>query len=124
MELSTIYLLVSILLGATGQVIVKHGLNTLGSISLSLSWTALRESFLRIGTNPYVLAGWLIYAGAAVLWLLALSRMDLSYAYPFVSLSYILMLFASWMFLDEAITPMRLLGTAIVCLGVLVVART
>jgi drug/metabolite transporter (DMT)-like permease len=57
-------------------------------------------------------------------WLTALSRVDLSYAYPFASLSYIIMLTASWLLFNENITPMRLMGSLVVGLGVFLISRS
>jgi drug/metabolite transporter (DMT)-like permease len=78
----------------------------------------------RIGTNPYVIIGLVIYVCGTVFWLAALSRVDLSYAYPFASLSYIVMLVASWQLFNEDITPIRLLGTIVVGLGVFLISQS
>ncbi len=59
-----------------------------------------------------------VYALGTLFWLLALSREELSFAYPFASLSYILMLIASWQLFRENISGMRLLGTFVICVGV------
>ena len=74
--------------------------------------------------HPYVVIGLAIYVCGTVFWLAALSRVDLSYAYPFASLSYVIMLAASWWLFNENITPTRLLGTLIVALGVFVISRS
>jgi drug/metabolite transporter (DMT)-like permease len=71
-----------------------------------------------------VVIGLIIYVCGTVFWLAALSRVDLSYAYPFASLSYVIMLAASWFLFHENITPIRLAGTLIVALGVLVISRS
>ena len=60
----------------------------------------------------------------AVFWLVALSRVDLSYAYPFASLSYVVMLTASWLLFNENITSLRLLGTVVIGLGVFLISRS
>ena len=62
--------------------------------------------------------------GGTVFWLTALSRVDLSYAYPFASLSYVVMLTASWLLFHEDISAVRLLGTLIVGLGVFIISRS
>jgi drug/metabolite transporter (DMT)-like permease len=71
-----------------------------------------------------VVFGLLLYVTGTVFWLSALSRVDLSYAYPFASLSYVIMLAASWLLFHENITVVRLLGTLIVALGVFVISRS
>jgi drug/metabolite transporter (DMT)-like permease len=121
-SLAIIYILVSVLLGAIGQILLKRGMSSMGPVTLELS--RLHTVLLRMATNPYVVIGLLIYVGGTVFWLSALSRVDLSYAYPFASMSYIVMLAASWILFRENITPIRLLGTVIVGLGVFLISRS
>ena len=80
------YILISVLAGATGQILLKKGMSSMGP--LTLSFEQLFNILWRIGTNPYVVIGLVIYVTGTVFWLAALSRVDLSYAYPFASLSY------------------------------------
>jgi drug/metabolite transporter (DMT)-like permease len=116
------YLLVSVLSGAIGQVLLKKGMGSMGPLTLSLD--QLDSILWRIATNPYVITGLAIYVSGMVFWLTALSRVDLSYAYPFASLSYILMLAASWLLFHENVTSLRLLGTLLICLGVFLISRS
>jgi drug/metabolite transporter (DMT)-like permease len=116
------YILVSVVLSATGQILLKKGMNETGAITLSSN--QIVSILWRIATNPYVIVGLMIYVCGTVFWLAALSRVDLSYAYPFASLSYVVMLTASWLLFHENITPLRLLGTLIVALGVIVISRS
>ena len=123
MNLAVLYILISVLVGAVGQVLLKKGMDGIGQLTLSLPWRQLGATLWRIGTNPYVFTGFVVYLCANVFWLVALSRVDLSYAYPFASLSYVVMLIASWLFFKENITPVRLLGTLVICLGVFIIYR-
>ena len=116
------YILVSVLAGAIGQVLLKKGMSSMGPLTLSVS--KLLSVLWRIATNPYVIVGLFIYVGGTVFWLTALSRVDLSYAYPFASLSYVVMLTASWLLFHEDISAVRLLGTLIVGLGVFIISRS
>ncbi len=75
------------------------------------------------GCYPYVFIGLVFYFGATIFWLAALSRVDLSYAYPFASSSYVIMLVAGWLMFDEKITLGRLLGTVVIGVGVLLIYR-
>jgi drug/metabolite transporter (DMT)-like permease len=117
-----VYILISVLAGAIGQVLLKKGMGSMGPLTLTLN--QLGSVLWRIGTNPYVIIGLAIYVSGTVFWLTALSRVDLSYAYPFASLSYVLMLVASWLLFKENITPLRLLGSLIVCVGVFLISRS
>jgi drug/metabolite transporter (DMT)-like permease len=58
-----------------------------------------------------------------IFWLAALSRVELSYAYPFASLTYVIMLVASWQMFDEKISLSRVLGTLVIGIGVLLIYR-
>lgn len=122
MELAIIYILISVLGGAVGQLLLKRGMNTMGPLTLSAS--NLFEVLLKMGTNPFVIVGLMVYVGSTVFWLTALSRVDLSYAYPFASLSYIVMLIASWQIFNENLSPLRLLGTFVIAMGVFLVSRS
>ena len=122
MKLAIFYILVSVLAGAFGQVLLKKGMGSMGPLTLSLN--QLGSVLWRIGTNPYVIVGLAIYVSGTVFWLVALSRVELSYAYPFASLSYVIMLVASWLLFHENISLVRLLGTLIVGVGVFLISRS
>ncbi len=122
MTIAIVYILVSVVAGAVGQIMLKKGMTTMGP--LTLSFDQLFNILWRIGTNPYVVIGLAIYVTGTVFWLAALSRVDLSYAYPFASLSYGVMLLAAWQLFKEDITPFRLVGTLVVCLGVFLISRS
>ncbi len=122
MTLAIFYILVSVVAGAVGRVLLKKGMGSMGPLTLSID--QLGNILWRIGTNPYVVIGLAIYVAGTVFWLTALSRVDLSYAYPFASLSYVVMLIASWQLFNEDITVLRLLGTLVVCAGVFIISRS
>jgi drug/metabolite transporter (DMT)-like permease len=122
MNLAIVYILISVLAGAIGQILLKKGMGSMGPLTLTTS--QLGATLWRIGTNPFVIIGLIIYVGGTVFWLTALSRVDLSYAYPFASLSYVVMLAASWLLFGENITSLRLLGTLVICVGVFLISRS
>ena len=122
MTVAISYILISVLSGAVGQLLLKKGMTTMGPLTLTMN--QLFSILWRIGTNPYVVLGLAIYVGGVGFWLAALSRVDLSYAYPFASLSFVVMLVAAWQLFDENITPMRVLGTLVVVLGVFLISRS
>lgn len=117
----TAALVISMLFGVVGQLFIKRGLNNLGALDFA---AGLVGSYLRVFLSPLVILGLGIYVLGVFFWLYALSKVDLSYAYPFVSLSYVLVILASWMFLGEHITPLRGAGVAAICVGVLLIARS
>jgi drug/metabolite transporter (DMT)-like permease len=122
MTIAIVYILISVLLGAVGQILLKKGMSSMGPLTLSLG--QLGSILWRMATNPFVVLGLGLYVCGTLFWLTALSRVDLSYAYPFASLSYIVMLTASWLLFNENITPMRVVGSMVVGLGVLLISRS
>jgi multidrug transporter EmrE-like cation transporter len=122
MTLAISYILISVLAGGIGQILLKHGMNRMGAVTLSVG--DVGGILLRLATNPYVVGGLTLYACGTVFWLAALSRVDLSYAYPFASLSYVVMLVAAWQLFDEGISVLRIVGTVIIATGVLIVSRS
>lgn len=122
MNIAIVYILISVLGGAIGQILLKTGMSQMGPLTLSVN--QLFHILWRMTTNPYVVVGLGVYVMGTVFWLSALSRVDLSYAYPFASLSYIVMLVASILIFKENITLLRLVGTLVVGLGVLLISRS
>lgn len=122
MTIAIAYILIGVLAGAGGQILLKKGMSTMGPLTLTLNQIFI--ILWRVGTNPYVVIGLGIYVVSTLFWLMALSRVDLSYAYPFTSLGYVVMLTAAWLIFHEGITPLRLLGSLVVCLGVFLISRS
>lgn len=73
--------------------------------------------------NPWVLSGIFATFLAGVSWMLAMTRFEISYAYPFVSLNYILVLAAGFFFFNEALSVNKLVGSALVIVGIIVIAK-
>jgi drug/metabolite transporter (DMT)-like permease len=121
MKIAVIYILISVLTSTVGQLMLKQGMAGMGEVTLSIN--QLPSIIWKMGTNLYVFFGLAIYLAGTVFWLAALSRVDLSYAYPFASLSYVIMLAASWLLFDEKITLSRLIGTFVIGIGVLLIYR-
>lgn len=122
MKIAIVYILISVLLSAVGQILLKKGMNDLGPMTINMK--QIFSTLWRMGTNPYVFIGLFVYVIGVVFWLAALSMVDLSYAYPFASLSYIVMLVAAWLLFGEQISLLRLIGTLVVCLGVILIAKS
>ena len=122
MNTAVVYILISVVGGAIGQVMLKKGMSTMGPLTLSAQ--TLIRSIWQMVTNPWVFFGLLIYGLGTVFWLAALSRVDLSYAYPFASLSYVVMLIFSYFIFHESISLLRIAGTVVIIIGVLLISRS
>lgn len=77
-----------------------------------------------IVTSPWVIGGLAIYGTGVIFWMLALSNYELSYVYPFASLSYIGIIIGSYFIFKERITTLRVLGIAIIIAGVLITSQS
>ncbi|HKO87365.1 MAG TPA: SMR family transporter, partial [Burkholderiales bacterium] len=72
----------------------------------------------------HILGGLVCYAISVVVWIMALSRVEVSIAYPMLSIGYVVNAVAAYYLFGESVTPMRLLGIGIIIVGVYVVARS
>ena len=104
-------ILVGVLLNAAAQLLLKAGTNAL-------------PLGLRLAIEPHILAGLACYVVSVVVWIVALSRVPVSIAYPMLSIGYVVNAIAAWYLLGEAVTPARLVGIGIIVLGVFIVARS
>ena len=115
------FISMSMILGAVGQIFIKKGLNYLGGLDFS---AGLVVTYLKIFLSPFVIIGISIYFIGVFFWLYGLSKVELSFAFPFVSLSYVLVFLLSWFFLGENIPLLRWVGLLTICIGVLLVGRS
>jgi multidrug transporter EmrE-like cation transporter len=109
---------VSVLLTSAGQLTLKYGVERgrLGALRLSEMWGAVGQ--------PFIVLGVVLYALSAVLWVYAIARVPLSYAYPLVAGSYVVVALASRVLFQESLPPLRLVGLAAIVFGVVAVARS
>ena len=115
-----ILLFFNVLLTVIGQILFKQGMNMVGRInSVRDALGKLPEAFL----NPYVLSGITIYGFTTLVWLVILSRVKLSIAYPMLSSGYVLSILFSWLLFKESIPKVRIIGALIICIGVYLVAQ-
>jgi multidrug transporter EmrE-like cation transporter len=115
-------LMTGVLLNAGAQLLLKAGTNSVGVFEFS------RDNILPIGwklaTEPHIVGGLGCYVISVVVWIMALSRVEVSVAYPLLSVGYVVNAIAAWYLFGEAVTPMRLTGIAIIIVGVWLVARS
>jgi drug/metabolite transporter (DMT)-like permease len=116
-------ILLSVTLAAVAQVTLKSGVNrvtddTGGTLRID------GDSMRALAGSPIVWLGLVLFGLSAIVWLVVLSRASLSFAYPFASLSYVLILVMGRFVLDERITSLRLAGVALIVAGVVLVGQT
>ena len=111
----------SVLLVDTGQLILKKGLNDVGALDFSLGLVA---PFIAMFTNPFVLLAVTFMVLSSFTWLLALSKANLSFAFPLLSIGYVVVSILSWHFFGDNLSGLRLLGLGIIVGGVFFMSRT
>ncbi len=116
------FLLAGVLLNAGAQLLLKAGVMPLGSLSVEMS--TIVSTLGRVLTQWPILAGLACYVISVGVWLVALSRVEVSMAYPMLSLGYVVNAVAAYWLFGEALGPMRCAGIAIILAGVYVVARS
>lgn len=111
-----------VLLNAIAQLLLKAGTNAVGNFAFSIPNIA--PVGWKLATEPHIIGGIGCYVVSVVVWILALSRVEVSIAYPMLSIGYVVNAIAAWYLFGEAVTPTRLVGIAIIILGVFIVARS
>lgn len=111
-----------VLLNASAQLALKQGMRQIGYFDFGLQ--NFGRIFFAVAASPYILAGLLCYVVSVTVWLLVLSRVEVSYAYPLLSIGYIVTAFAGLLFFNEGIGATRWAGIAVICVGVWLITRT
>lgn len=110
---------ISVLLASAGQVFFKKGMNILGTQNIPCSLTGILGMLIHVVFSPMVFVGLLLYISSTLVWLLALSRTSLNFAYPFTALTFILVMLSSSLIFSEALPINRIIGVAVICFGVI-----
>ena len=119
---SFILILAGVLLNAVAQLLLKAGTNRIGEFAFA------HENIIPIGMkiagNPFIIGGLGCYVVSVVVWIMALSRVEVSIAYPMLSIGYVVNAVAAWYLFGEVVTAQRLIGIATIVVGVFIVARS
>ncbi|HEY4367741.1 MAG TPA: SMR family transporter [Steroidobacteraceae bacterium] len=116
------YLLSGVLLNAIAQLALKAATQRLGVLIPEPG--ALLAMGMRIMAQPAVWAGLTCYALSVMSWIVALSRTDVSVAYPFLSIGYVIATLAAWQFFGEVLSTQRVAAIALICVGVVLLSRS
>lgn len=107
---------ISVCANVVGQMFMKQGMSGEGPISLAV----YLDRFLSF----WVISGFFLYAFSAFIWLKVLTKVELSFAYPILSTSFVLIVFLSWLIFHEDVELLRAAGVGFICAGVILVARS
>ncbi|HLF69687.1 MAG TPA: EamA family transporter [Actinomycetota bacterium] len=115
--------LLSVLLATGGQLLLKSGMTQVGYIGKEKLGSPVKL-VLHVLTTPQVLLGLLLFVFSAAVWLVVLSRVPLSFAYPFVGITYVLTTLFARFVLHEHVPSLRWVGLALIVSGILIIGRT
>jgi multidrug transporter EmrE-like cation transporter len=116
------FIVVGVLLNAIAQLLLKAGARNVGEIHLTLK--TLFAVALKVATQLPIIGGLTCYVLSVVLWIVALSRVDVSVAYPMLSLGYVVAAVGAWYFFGEALSVQRVLSIGVILVGVALLARS
>lgn len=116
-----IYIGMTIVFTVYGQLILKHQVNSLTRMPSGVELIPFYFKF--IVTRPLVLSGFLSAILASISWLGAISKFDLSTAYPFMALNFVIVLSLSRLFFGENLDLYKIIGSILICLGLVVASK-
>jgi drug/metabolite transporter (DMT)-like permease len=120
--LTLVLILATVTASACAQLALKLGMSsTAVAAAIPQGGKAL---IVAVVASPLVWVGLVIYGSSVAVWLWILSKVDLSLAYPFVGISFIVVMVFGIFLLNETVSPLRLIGTLLIALGCVLVARS
>ncbi|PPR29688.1 MAG: 4-amino-4-deoxy-L-arabinose-phosphoundecaprenol flippase subunit ArnE [Alphaproteobacteria bacterium MarineAlpha9_Bin2] len=114
-----ILIISSVFLNAIAQIFLKTGMTSLSPINFNGSILKTTQSII---LNPYNLLGFISYGLSIIIWLWVLYKVDVSFAYPFQALGYILVTFLAWMLFNEEINMLKIIALTFISLGLIILA--
>jgi len=115
-------LMTGVLLNAAAQLLLKAGTNAVGAFEFTSE--NIVPVGLKLALEPHILGGMLCYAVSLVVWILGLSRVPVSIAYPMLSIGYVLNAVIAWHLFGESLSAQKLVGIGFIILGVVLVTRS
>jgi multidrug transporter EmrE-like cation transporter len=114
-------ILVSISLNAGAQLLMRFGMLKVGEVEIG---AALIKAVPLMATNIFLWLSLGCYGISIVSWMVVLSKVEVSFAYPFLSIGYVISAVIGYFFMGESVTPVRIAGIVVICIGVVLIARS
>ncbi len=115
-------ILTGVLLNAAAQLLLKAGTNAVGHFEFHVN--NILPIGMKLAFQPFIMGGMACYVVSLVVWIMALSRVPVSIAYPMLSIGYVINAFVAWQWFGEALTAQKLLGIGVIIVGVILVTRS
>ena len=117
-----VFILFTVLTNAAAQVMLKQGMLSLGPLSFTADTFIAR--IFQVVFNPWVFAGLATFVISMVSHLYVLSKVELSFAYPFLSLAYVAVAIFAYFVFHEDLNAWRIAGIAFICVGTVLIAQS
>ena len=115
-------LITGVLLNAAAQLLLKAGTNAVGHFEFAAA--NIVPVGWKLGTEPHIAGGRCCYVLSLVVWIMGLSRVPVSVAYPMLSIGYVINALMAWWLFDESIGAQKIAGIGFIVIGVWLVARS
>ena len=116
------FILFTVLTNAAAQIMLKQGMMSLGPLTFSADTIVSRV--FQIVFNPWVFFGLATFVISMASHLFVLSKVDLSFAYPFLSLAYVIVAVIAWLVFKEELGVSKIAGIALICAGTILIAQS
>ena len=118
--MNIILILLSVLLNCAAQLLIRKGMLVEGEVGMQNMLSHVGSMI----TNLWLWAAMLCYALSILLWMSVLSKVEVSYAYPFLSVGYVVSAVAGYALFNENLSPVRIAGIIVICIGVILISRS
>lgn len=118
--MNILLILISVLLNCAAQLCIRKGMLIVGEIGM----TGLVQNLGNMLTNLWLWAAMFCYAISILMWMAVLSKVEVSFAYPFLSVGYVVAALVGYYFFGESLTLTRIAGIIIICIGVYLISRS
>lgn len=118
--MNIILILISVLLNCAAQLCIRKGMLLVGEVGMS----GLVQNFGNMLMNLWLWAAMFCYAVSILMWMVVLSKVEVSFAYPFLSIGYVVAAVVGYYFFGESLTLTRIMGILVICIGVYLISRS
>ncbi|OGT15282.1 MAG: 4-amino-4-deoxy-L-arabinose transferase [Gallionellales bacterium RIFOXYB12_FULL_54_9] len=114
-------IMAGVMLNAAAQILMKTGTNSIGYFDFSFA--NIVPVGWKLATEPHIIGALSCYVLGVIIWILALSRVQVSIAYPLLSMGYVVNAVAAWYLFNESFNPSKVIGMGVIILGVVIISR-
>jgi len=122
MGLTIPLILISVSLNALAQLFLKKGMTAIGYFNFS--YISLLPVLFKVVLNPFIISGIVCYLFSIGIWLMVLSRVEVSFAYPFLSVGYVIVAIMGYIFFNDNLSYYRMAGIVVICIGLIIMSKS